>query len=970
MLFPFPSGIDLTNPKAMFFYAKCDKLTVGNVVAAFKPTLKLPHFLAETGFDYADISFTPSPNGAVSMTQVVIPAGFRAKGKLNLFGWKVVADIVIGPQVFKLYAAFDPVKFCKNLIALTRSKSEMDKGALVDIYFPFTKMKDFHLNIDGYIKFFLFSADVHIAINAVQMTIDATVDLFVFEAKIHVAAQFADPKPGVSPALGSGKGFSLKVSLSIAKFLKNLQDFFLNIQKAVNYAFEVADKALSRAKLSLEKAKCNLLRDCGYCWLEMSAYSGVMGKVNNESNTNMVSLVEMHAIHQHIAYHMSMMQLEDMESHGLIATEEEHWTPDREARVHRRMQIAADARRARVKQERQQEERQRFAAANRTFTATPSTPAANTSFGRIEMASLMGLETLAVHRDSLRAGQDTTARSMAEMDALLDDEPAGFVDPRSPEEIDEDRHQALFELDQYEELMETRYNVDLEAHEAHHIVEDIQNRREAAGKAPAFEDEDYDELEKRFLQQRAERMSELKQRHARRRARQYKAAATAAHKTLISNGHRHLREMDTATLRKLAEHSTRDHAERHAKLQAQKDATGTHDVEAHSKLHRAKLAELMHHHTLDHAYDDETGKQAIEDSAQRLLLELHQTSHHEHHVADKTHAMVHSMLAHREHHDATTDNLKQLYHTREAMVQANLFESNVLLIELTAGHMESEAAKFTLDIEHHNAHTAHHASVYLMHQRLEEYAKLPSPAPKQSISRAELDVDGVAVPSFVQMDSQFFLFSSIDGAEILPEQWQHELHAHNFMFQTPQVRQFITHRSEVEIKRRQIKRLRTDQVKLVETLSHQEHTAYARLHELHAATMTELQGTVTSDSEQWMAEARPAQQFTPEAINAWRGEHNAVGDFIVRKMLNGRLALDAVIARLKHNAALVKQNFDRLIALKIKHCGYELLYGVSVELFVFQRCGVSVELFVFQRALVCWWGVPCGVFTPFILSCV
>jgi len=137
--------------------------------------------------------------------------------------------------------------------------------------------------------------------------------------------------------------------------------------------------------------------------------------------------------------------------------------------------------------------------------------------------------------------------------------------------------------------METRYNVDLEAHEAQHIVEDIQYRREAAGKAPAFEDEDYNELEARYLKQRADNMPELKQRHARRRARQYKEAATAAHKMLLANGHRHLREMDTATLRKLAEHSTQDHAERHAKLHHQKATTGTHDVEEHSKLHRAKL---------------------------------------------------------------------------------------------------------------------------------------------------------------------------------------------------------------------------------------------------------------------------------------------------------------------------------------------------------------------------------------------
>ena len=76
------------------------------------------------------------------------------------------------------------------------------------------------------------------------------------------------------------------------------------------------------------------------------------------------------------------------------------------------------------------QERQRFAAANRTFTAPSSASAPGTnasSFSRIEMASMMGLETLAVHRDSLRAGQDTTTRSLEELDALLDDEPAGFV---------------------------------------------------------------------------------------------------------------------------------------------------------------------------------------------------------------------------------------------------------------------------------------------------------------------------------------------------------------------------------------------------------------------------------------------------------------------------------------------------------------------------------------------------------------
>ena len=114
-------------------------------------------------------------------------------------------------------------------------------------------------------------------------------------------------------------------------------------------------QALSKAKLSLEKAKCHLLRDCGYCYLEMSAYSGIAGKHNNDSTSDTVSLIEMHAIHQHISYHMSMMQLDDMESHGLIATEEEHWTPEKEARVHRRMQTEADAHRFRVQQEQRRE---------------------------------------------------------------------------------------------------------------------------------------------------------------------------------------------------------------------------------------------------------------------------------------------------------------------------------------------------------------------------------------------------------------------------------------------------------------------------------------------------------------------------------------------------------------------------------------------------------------------------------------
>lgn len=98
-------GLDLTNPKGIFFYAKVNGLTMGNVLKIFKPSLELPSFLADTGFEgEASISFTVSPNGAVSLTGVDIPFGLRAKGTLNLFGYKAKVDINIGKTGFKYFS--------------------------------------------------------------------------------------------------------------------------------------------------------------------------------------------------------------------------------------------------------------------------------------------------------------------------------------------------------------------------------------------------------------------------------------------------------------------------------------------------------------------------------------------------------------------------------------------------------------------------------------------------------------------------------------------------------------------------------------------------------------------------------------------------------------------------------------------------------------------------------------------------
>jgi len=346
-------GIDLTNPKGIFFYAKVNGLTMGNIVKIFKPSLNLPPFLGDTGFQgEAAISFTVSPNGAVSLTNVEIPFGFRAKGLLNLFGYKAEVDINIGKTGFKIFAKLDPIYVGAGLIQLSKSKTDISNGPVFDVELMFNNIANAHIDIHAYVKFLLFSADVQISISAKAFSIDVTVPIgpcLCLEAKVYIRAAL---KQGEGK-LGSG-GIELKVNLSMQKFLDAVQSIFLNIQKMVNAVFDRANAKLERAKMALENAKCNINRDCGWCNIELSSLAELhlsrerleylSGGANGTVPTGPVaflSVSEFQAIHDHVAHQSASLSLEDKEDLDLLPTEEEHWTPAKEAHFNAKIQSYA-----------------------------------------------------------------------------------------------------------------------------------------------------------------------------------------------------------------------------------------------------------------------------------------------------------------------------------------------------------------------------------------------------------------------------------------------------------------------------------------------------------------------------------------------------------------------------------------------------------------------------------------------------
>jgi hypothetical protein len=157
------------------------------------------------------------------------------------------------------------------------------------------------------------------------------------------------------------------------------------------------------------------------------------------------------------------------------------------------------------------------------------------------------------------------------------------------------RAEAWEQQDRHEESMEHVYKVDLEAHEANDILEDIIAKRKAAGLPPKFDEPALEELSDRFLARREERKPQLKQRHARRRARHYKQKMDQAHRHVYAAAHHHMHKLDTETLKKVAEHTQAHHEERHTALKAQRDAhpEGKDELHLHKEQHAAKLAELL-----------------------------------------------------------------------------------------------------------------------------------------------------------------------------------------------------------------------------------------------------------------------------------------------------------------------------------------------------------------------------------------
>eukprot|EP00039_Didymoeca_costata_P015648 m.270357 g.270357 ORF g.270357 m.270357 type:complete len:3213 (-) comp16263_c0_seq1:100-9738(-) len=105
-------GYDAANSRNNYIMAMIKGFNVETMMRVFAPRAvrekldaALPQIVKDTGFEgNASFSFSFNPAGAITITGRRVPGGLRVHGRLNILGYKSMADIIVDPYGFKVFA--------------------------------------------------------------------------------------------------------------------------------------------------------------------------------------------------------------------------------------------------------------------------------------------------------------------------------------------------------------------------------------------------------------------------------------------------------------------------------------------------------------------------------------------------------------------------------------------------------------------------------------------------------------------------------------------------------------------------------------------------------------------------------------------------------------------------------------------------------------------------------------------------
>jgi hypothetical protein len=259
--------VSIVKPQDSWFYFKLEDLTFEAIYKHIflKP---VPHWVKQVGFR-ASLSLSISAQDRIAPNGDALPAGIAFKGKLELFGWWIKAELVINLKNFLVRVECGPLNL--GGFQLQRSPTDAVNGPL--FHFEGT-MQPFvlKLEVEAFVNAWIISVYVKINLDkdALRLRVIAKI-FFVFVADIAVDVEYG----------ASGKSVTLSISFyteSVSEeSLSMLTRFADECSAKADRAwreFEAA-KTMPQRNFDLCTANCNN-PNCNHIFILMSAHLGVV----------------------------------------------------------------------------------------------------------------------------------------------------------------------------------------------------------------------------------------------------------------------------------------------------------------------------------------------------------------------------------------------------------------------------------------------------------------------------------------------------------------------------------------------------------------------------------------------------------------------------------------------------------------------------------------------------------------------
>ena len=231
-------GVDQLNPQNNFYYVKLkNKVTMKTLLQAFCIKFHLPRPLADSGFPRGFLSSYSPIGKELPKAHISIPAGFRLKGALNIFGLVAEADVIRNyPKGVNMNIALSPLRIGGGRLQMYASRHDRSRGpflkAIVESY-PRRKV-DIHAR--GFVSVLGIQTEAMLRVtnSHYEYTISGKF-LHLFHASLRITASYGNIN---------------HVGFRVRGYLKN--DFFAAIRGRIHKGLQSSSRAASRA---IENAK-------------------------------------------------------------------------------------------------------------------------------------------------------------------------------------------------------------------------------------------------------------------------------------------------------------------------------------------------------------------------------------------------------------------------------------------------------------------------------------------------------------------------------------------------------------------------------------------------------------------------------------------------------------------------------------------------------------------------------------------